>query len=157
MGANLNLNPKITLKHRKQNPKESLFSFHQPSLTARQPHCLTAPTKRTHLRCTRFGHHAALAPGTRVCSTLNASDDDDHRRRSCRRSCHLSSLTFAFANLDSHDLDCRRDAITACWEHCRRRQSLKHKLDSCTGLCPKPQIAGESLYPFLCFTVLRWV
>ncbi|QCE03328.1 hypothetical protein DEO72_LG8g1352 [Vigna unguiculata] len=102
-------------------------------------------------------HHVALAPGTRVYSTLNTSDDDDHRRRSCRRSCHRSSLAFAFANLDSHDQDYRSDAITGCRERCQRRQSLKHKPDSCTGSCPKPQIAGESLYPFLCFTVLRWV
>ncbi|QCD99211.1 hypothetical protein DEO72_LG7g492 [Vigna unguiculata] len=78
-------------------------------------------------------HHAALAHGTRICSTLNASDDDGHRRRSCRRSCHHSTLAFAFANLDSHDLDCHRGAITACRDHYRRRKSLKHKPNSCTG------------------------
>jgi len=66
MGADLNLNPKITLKYRKQNPKEHFFSF-TPTLThAKQLHSLTAPTKR---------HLPALHPFRQA---RDAGDDADH-------------------------------------------------------------------------------
>jgi len=71
MGADINLNQKITLKHRKQNPKESFFSF-TPTLTHGQTTSPPHDTNKTNLPTLHpFRPTRGLSDNVDHCQELN--------------------------------------------------------------------------------------